>query len=210
MAPKKQHEKNILNTTPLPKTSPWRQVFPCDPQHASIAATTGILQTLNRTELEGVIGHEISHIINYDTRLMTVVSILIGILSSLINFAYWNGGRFSRRRDNEERGNIGSLLMVVGLVSLIIGPLIAQLIQLAISRQREFLADANSVKLTRQPGGLISALKKISSNPQFSHANQATSTMYIANPFGSAGKLSGLFLTHPPVADRIAALENMM
>lgn len=180
-----------------------------DPKHAVICATTGLLSKLSRTELEGVIGHELSHVRNYDIRLMTIVSVLIGTLSIFINLAsrsmFWGGGRRSR---DDNQGS--QLLAILGIVMIIFAPIIAQLIQLAISRRREFDADAGSVLITRQPGGLISALKKISSDPNIMEsASTATASLYINNPF-KGNKLASLFSTHPPIADRIKALEEMM
>ncbi|HEX8923551.1 MAG TPA: M48 family metalloprotease [Patescibacteria group bacterium] len=179
-----------------------------DPEHAVVCATTGLLERLNRTELEGVIAHELSHVKNYDTRLMMIVSILIGTVSILINFAnqsLW----FGRGRDREDRGG-GGILMIFGLILIIFAPIIAQLIQLAISRRREYLADASAVKLTRQPQGLIDALQKISDDPSpMESASTATASLYIENPF-KGNKLASLFSTHPPIEDRIRALQEMM
>lgn len=177
-----------------------------DPEHAVVCATTGLLEKLDRTELEGVIAHELSHIKNYDIRLMTIVSILIGTLSLLINMT----GRhrlFNRSNDDNKAGGI---LMLLGLVLIIFAPIIAQLIQLAISRRREYFADAGSVMTTRQPSGLISALKKISADSnQLKTASTATASLYISNPF-KGQKLASLFSTHPPIESRIKALEEMM
>lgn len=180
-----------------------------DPKHAVICATTGLLDKLDRTELEGVIGHELSHIKNYDILLMTLVSVLIGTLSILTNLSsrkmLWGGND----RDNNDRNNSG-ILMIIGFVLIIFAPIIAQLIQLAISRRREYFADASSVSLTRQPSGLISALEKINSdtNP-LKQASTATASLYISNPF-KGNKLASMFSTHPPITDRIQALKNMM
>lgn len=178
-----------------------------DPKHAIVCATTGLLNKLDRTELEGVIGHELSHVKNYDTRLMTIVSILIGTLSILINISsrsFLFGGGRDRDREN------GGILAIVGIIMIIFAPIIAQLIQLAISRRREYFADASSVMLTRQPSGLISALKKISQDPNLLEtASTATASLYINDPF-KGNKLASMFSTHPPIADRIKALEAMM
>ena len=175
-----------------------------DPDHAVICATTGLLSKLNRTELEGVVAHELSHIKNYDIRLMTIVSILIGTLSILINIS--SRSLFFRSRDNDRNSN--GLMAVLGIVMIIFAPIIAQLIQLAISRRREFLADASAVMLTRQPGGLINALKKISADPNImTSASTATASLYINNPF-KGNKIASLFSTHPPIEDRIKALEG--
>jgi heat shock protein HtpX len=177
-----------------------------DPQHAIVCATTGLLKKLDRTELEGVIGHELSHIKNYDIRLMTIVSILIGTLSILINMS--SRSFFFRSRDRDREG--GGILAIIGIIMIIFAPIIAQLIQLAISRRREFFADASSVMLTRQPSGLISALKKISNDPGImTQASTATASLYICNPF-KGNKIASMFSTHPPIADRIKALEDMM
>lgn len=187
-----------------------------DPQHAVICATTGILARLNRTELEGVIGHEISHITNYDIRLMSIVTVLIGIVTLLgdwlIRATWWGGGRGNRER--EEGGNAGAVIFALGIIFALLSPLIAQLIQLAISRRRELLADASSVKLTRQPEGLITALKKLDSDTEpLEAANKATAHLYIVNPLknrtDAIGWFSGLFNTHPPISERIRLLEQM-
>ncbi len=185
-----------------------------DPDHAVICATTGLLDKLNRTELEGVIAHELSHIRNYDTRLMSVVAVLVGIIALMGDFLLranlWGG----RRRD-KEGGDMGAIFMVLGLIFAILSPIISQLIQLAISRRREFLADAGSVELTRQPSGLISALEKISKDMEpLEAANKATAHLYIVNPLrgkghGAVGWFSGLFNTHPPMTERIKALQKM-
>lgn len=177
-----------------------------DPKHAVVCATTGLLNKLNRTELEGVIAHELSHIKNYDILLMTLVSVLIGTLSILINLTnrkiFWDN-------DDDNRNNSG-IFAIIGLLLIIFAPIIAQLIQLAISRRREYLADASSVSLTHQPSGLIEALKKISSDENLlKQASTATAPLYISNPF-KGNKLASMFSTHPPVEDRIKALESMM
>lgn len=185
-----------------------------DPKHAVICATTGILEKLNRTELEGVIGHELSHVANYDTRLMSIVTVLVGLIALLgdwfLRASFW--GR-SRRSDNEDKGG-AAIFMVVGFLFAILSPIIAQLIQLAISRRREFLADASSVKLTRQPSGLISALKKLGADHEpLEAANKATAHLYIVNPFkgvhGALDNFAKLFNTHPPLPERIKILEQM-
>lgn len=184
-----------------------------DPAHATICATSGLLAKLNRTELEGVIGHEMSHVANYDTRLMSIVVVLVGLVTLLgdwlLRMSFFGGGR-----RNRDEGDSGGIFILLGLVFALLSPIIAQLIQLAISRRREYLADANSVKLTRQPSGLISALKKLGADREpLEAANKATAHLYIVNPFkgihGALDRLSGLFDTHPPLPDRIKALEQM-
>lgn len=187
-----------------------------DPKHAAMCATTGLLSALNRTELEGVIGHELSHIGNYDTRLMSIVSILVGSITLLgdwfLRSMFWGGG--GRDRDDDRKGG-NQLFLILGIVFAILSPIIAQLIQLAISRRREFLADASSAKLTRQPGGLISALQKLSQDREpLEVANKATAHLYITNPFkgvhGQLDQFAKLFNTHPPIQDRIKALSGML
>lgn len=184
-----------------------------DIDHAVVCVTTGLLDKLDRTELEGVIAHEISHIRNYDMRLMSIVAVLVGMLTLLGDWLLRSRFR-SRNRSDGEGGNIGAILMIVGIILALLSPLIAQLIQLAISRRREFLADAGSAMITRQPSGLISALKKIASDREpLEAANKATAHLYIENPFkekqADVGRFSNLFNTHPPVAERIKALEGL-
>lgn len=185
-----------------------------DPKHAVICATTGLLEKLDRTELEGVVAHEMTHVRNYDTLLMSLVAVMVGLVALLGDWfmrMMWFGGR---RRD--DRSEAGSIFLILGIVFAILSPVIATLIQLAISRRREFMADAGSVEETRQPEGLIDALKKISDDPAPLHsANKATAHLFIVNPIkekghGSVGWLAGLFNTHPPIAERIKALQKMM
>ncbi len=187
-----------------------------DPKHAVVCATSGLLDKLSRTELEGVIGHELTHVRNYDIRLSALVSVLVGMIALLgdwfLRMSYFGGGR--RRRSDDEGGNAGAIFVVLGLIFAILSPIIGQLIQLAISRRREFQADAGAVEITHQPDGLISALKKISGDDEpLEAANKATAHLYIVNPFkgghGAVGMLAGLFNTHPPIQDRIKALEKM-
>lgn len=188
-----------------------------DQDHAVICATTGILQKLDRSELEGVCSHELSHIKNYDVRLMTIVAVMVGMLTLLgdmfFRSMWWGRGR-SR---NDEGGNAQAIFFVVGLIFAIISPIIGQLIQLAISRRREFLADASGALMTRYPEGLARALEKISADREpLEAANRATAHLYIVSPFrpnvrGEQGKitwLTKLFMTHPPVEERIKALRS--
>lgn len=187
-----------------------------DPDHAVVAATTGLLHKLNRSELEGVIAHELSHIMNYDTRLMAVVSVLVGSIALLADF-FLRASFWGRGSDDRKSGQLGAILLVVGLVFAILSPIIAQLIQLAISRRREFMADAGAVELTRQPGGLISALQKISADQEpLEVANKATAHLYITNPLkdhkrkgDAVGWFANLFNTHPPLELRLKALKEM-
>jgi len=183
------------------------------PEKAVVCATRGLLEKLDRTELEGVVAHELSHIRNYDTLLMSVVSVLVGSVSLLADM-FLRGGFY--RNDRKEREGISSLILMMGVLFAIISPLIAQLIRLAISRRREFLADASAVAITRQPSGLISALYKISKDSEpLEVANKATAHLFIVNPFkekahGAVDWFSGLFNTHPPIEERIKALEKMV
>lgn len=184
-----------------------------DPEHAAIAVTTGLLDKLDRTELEGVIGHEMSHIADYDTLLMTITVVLVGTVALVSDWMLrsfiWGGRR--RSRNVGGGGQAGMILMVVALVLAILSPLIAQLIRLAISRKREFLADANGARLTRYPEGLASALEKIAADREpLEVANKATAHLYIENPLKEhAGGMNRLFSTHPPVEERVAALRSM-
>lgn len=186
-----------------------------DPEHAVICATTGLLQKLDRTELEGVLAHELSHIRNYDTRLMSIVSVLVGMVALLADWFLRIGYRSGRVRERE-RGQMGAIFLILGLIFAILSPIIAQLIQLTISRRREFTADASAVSITRQPQGLISALKKISQDHEpLEEANKATAHLYFVNPFkekieGGVGWFANLFNTHPPVEERIKALQKML
>jgi heat shock protein HtpX len=182
-----------------------------DKNHAVIAVTRGLLQKMNRTELEGVVSHELSHVGNRDILLSTVVVVLVGLVALIshwfLRFSFWGGAR--RGRDNRQGGQIGVILALIGIILAILSPLIASLIQLAISRKREFLADANGALLTRYPEGLASALEKIAADPTpLRAANQATAHLYIANPF-KGKKITNLFLTHPPIEERIKILRGM-
>jgi len=186
-----------------------------DPDHAVICATRGLLQKLSRTELEGVIAHEMSHVRNYDTRLQSLVAVMVGMVALLgdwfLRISWWGGDRSDDQKDS---GALGAIFIILGIVFAIASPFIAQLIQLAISRRREFLADSGSVTITKQPSGLISALKKISVDAvPLRTANKATAHLYIVNPLGKGGmakRFSGLFNTHPPVEERIKALQTML
>lgn len=210
--------ENLAITAGLPKpklyiisdTAPNAFATGRNAKHASVAVTEGLLATLDRGELEGVLAHELSHIGNRDILLQSVVAVMVGFISILADMftrsLWWGGGH----RDNDNRGS--NVLMIIGLVFIILSPIIATLIQLAISRKREYLADASGALLTRYPEGLANALRKIASyRAPMHHASNATAHMYIANPFG-AKALSGiahLFQTHPPVEKRIKALTDM-
>jgi heat shock protein HtpX len=177
-----------------------------DPKHSSIALTTGIIEGLENEELEGVIAHELSHVKNYDIRLMMIVIVCVGVIALMADWL--TRSIFWRSRGDNDRGN-NAVFMIIGLVLAILSPIFAKLIQLAISRKREYLADASGALLTRYPEGLARALEKISSQKKaLKHANKATAHLYIANPFGSE-KMANLFSTHPPIATRISALRSM-
>lgn len=180
-----------------------------DPKHAVVCATTGILAMLNKTQLEGVIAHELSHIKNYDIRLAGVVAILVGFVAIAANF-------FMRSlwfKSDDDRNNSSAIFLVIGLVFAILSPIVATLIQLAVSRKRELLADASGALLTRYPEGLAEALEIISKNPQpLRRASNATAHLYIVNPFkdkSSKTWFAGLFNTHPPIEERIKILRSM-
>ena len=187
-----------------------------DPENAVVCATTGLINQLNKTELEAVVAHELTHIRNYDIRLMSVVSVLVGIIALLGDWFLRMGLMGGGRRSEKKSGQIGALIMVLGIVFALLSPIIAQLIQLSISRRREFMADAGSVELTRQPSGMISALKKISGDREvLEAANKATAHLYITNPFkhkvkGGVGWFAGLFNTHPPINERVKVLQEML
>ena len=185
-----------------------------DPKHASITVTSGLRKNLNREEIEGVVAHEMSHIKNYDIRLMMLVVILVGIIALLSDFmlrSFWWGPRTNR--DNS-RGSGGLLLVMVliGFILAILAPIIAQLIKFSVSRQREYLADSSGAFLTKNPRGLANALRKIKGDKdvQVDSANKATAHLWIENPLRNiGGKINNLFSTHPPIQDRIKRLESM-
>lgn len=179
-----------------------------NPEHGVICFTTGILSTLNRAELEGVAAHELSHIGNRDTLIATVVVILVGFVALVADwFRHW--AWFGGNRDNDNKGQFQVILMIVAIVLSLLAPLATTLMQLAISRKREFLADASGALLTRYPEGLASALEKISGDKELLEAaNRATASLYIANPFKGV-KVAKYFMTHPPIEERIAVLREM-
>lgn len=183
-----------------------------NPENSVICITTGLLEKMDYYELEGVVAHELSHIKNYDIRLSAVVSVMVGFIVILADWVsralFWGRGR-----DDDNRGN--PILMLIGLICLILAPIFGQLMQLALSRRREYLADASAVELTRNPDGLISALQKLDADPnELKTANNSTAHMYIVSPFkanardGKKRKTS-LFSTHPSIQDRIEAIRNL-
>ena len=185
-----------------------------NPQNSVICVTTGLLEKLDYYELEGVIAHELSHIKNYDIRLSAVISVMVGFMVILTDWVsralFWGRGR-----DNDDNNNGNPILMLIGLICLLLAPIFGQLMQLALSRRREFLADASAVELTRNPDGMISALQKLDSDPnELRTANNSTAHMYIVSPFKSnlkngKKKKTSLFSTHPSIDDRIEAIKNL-
>lgn len=181
-----------------------------DPQHAVVAATTGLLDIMNKDELEGVIAHELSHVGNYDIRLMAIVVVLVTVVTVLshffLRFTFWGGG------DNDnDNGQAGLVFLAIGLVTALLAPLAATIVQLAVSRRREYLADASGALLTRYPEGLASALRKIEASKPMQTGSPATAHLYFASPFrgGASNFVANLFSTHPPIGDRIAKLDVM-
>ena len=185
-----------------------------NPQNSVICVTTGLLDIMDYYELEGVVAHELSHIKNYDIRLSAVVSVMVGFIVMLTDWVsralFWGRGR-----DNDRESSGNPILMLIGLICLILAPIFGQLMQLALSRRREFLADASAVELTRNPDGLISALQKLDADThQLKTANNSTAHMYIVDPFKAhlkdgKKKKTSLFSTHPSIEDRIEAIRNL-
>lgn len=203
----------MVGKVPMPKVyiiddpSPNAFATGPNPQHAAVAATTGLLERLNREELEGVIGHEISHIRNYDIRLQSTALALSSVISYLANLGvnsfFW--GRINRDDDDNQSA---ILALIFSILTLILGPLAATFAQMALSRNREYLADAGSVELTRNPQGLIDALRAISDSEPMRNANTSSASLYIADPFKKSS-WTHLFDTHPPIEKRIERLEHM-
>jgi heat shock protein HtpX len=178
-----------------------------DPKHASIAITTGAIQKLENEELEGVVAHELSHVKNYDIRFMMLVAVLVGAVSILAQIFFRSGRVFGGRRSSKD--NAAGVFFIIGIVLAILSPIIAELIKLAISRKREFLADASGSLLSRYPEGLARALEKIQAeNMPMQRASDATAHLFLANPFKASG-LKSLFATHPPIEERIKRLRQM-
>jgi heat shock protein HtpX len=183
-----------------------------DPDHAVICVTTGLLEMMDRTELEGVLAHEMSHVKNYDIRFMMLVAVLVGAIALMADWFWWSGrlGGF-RSRDSENSGQLGMIFFVIGIALAILAPISAMLIQAAISRRREYLADASGAMMTRFPEGLANALAKIEKDEEpLASANKATAHLFISNPLREhGGSLNSLFDTHPPIEDRIERLREM-
>ncbi|GEL15298.1 zinc metalloprotease HtpX [Pediococcus cellicola] len=208
----------LVGKVPMPKVyiiddpSPNAFATGNDPKHAAVAVTSGIMQRLNREEMEGVLGHEISHVRNYDIRLQTIALALSAAISMLVNIgmhSFWWGGGRRRNNNDSEGGSAQIILLILSVVLIILGPIAASIAQMALSRNREYLADASSVELTRNPQGLIHALEKISDSQPMQAADPTSSALYISDPLRKKGGISHLFDTHPPIADRIARLEKM-
>ena len=183
-----------------------------NPQNAAVAATSGLIQVMNREELEAVMGHEVSHIRNYDIRISTIAVALASAITMLSSMAgrmmFWGGGG-RKRSNNRDSGGLEIVLLLISLLAIILAPLAATLVQLAISRQREFLADAASVELTRNPQGMINALLKLeNSEPMQRPVDDASAALYINEPKKESG-LQKLFYTHPPISERVERLRNM-
>lgn len=183
-----------------------------DPQHSAVAATTGLLQIMNREELEGVMGHEMSHVRNYDIRLQTIALALSAAITALVNFAgnfWWFGG--GRRSDDDDDSTIGIFAIIGSILLIILAPLAASIAQMALSRNREYLADAGAVELTRNPHGLISALQKLQNAQPMKNVAPSSSSLYISDPELNRRhkRFAHLFDTHPPLDERIARLEEM-
>ncbi|HEX5396970.1 MAG TPA: M48 family metallopeptidase [Candidatus Limnocylindria bacterium] len=187
-----------------------------DPRHASITATTGLLAKMDREELQGVIAHEMSHVRNYDIRFTLLVGVLVGAVALLadwfLRFTFWGGGRRSSSDNNRGGGGGAAILFLLAIVLAVLAPLISRLVQLAVSRRRESLADVSGVELTRNPLGLASALQKIAADPEVLEvANRATQHLYIVNPIKSFEKRSkSMWDTHPPIAERVKVLEGLV
>jgi heat shock protein HtpX len=213
-------ELALAANVPMPKvyiiddTAPNAFATGRDPEHASVAITSGLLEKLDREELQGVIGHELSHVRNYDIRFALLVGVLVGSIALLadffLRFTFWGGGRRSSNREGGSNG-LQAIMFVVAIVLAILAPIASRLVQLADNRQREYLADASSVALTRNPHGLERALAKISEDQEVLEvANRATQHMYITNPFKKFEERSkGLFSTHPATLDRINRLREL-
>jgi heat shock protein HtpX len=212
-------EMSIAANVPMPKvyiiddTAPNAFATGRDPKHASVAVTTGLLEKLDREELQGVIGHELSHVRNFDIRFALVVAVMVGVIAILadffLRFTFWGGGR-SRDREGGG-GGAQAVVFILAIVLAILAPLISRFIQLAVSRQREYLADASGVELTRNPYGLERALAKISADPEVLEvANRGTQHLYFTNPIKKfEQRSSNLMSTHPAIVDRINRLRQL-
>ena len=210
-------EMTIAANVPMPRvyliddTAPNAFATGRDPKHASVAITTGLLQKLDREELQGVMAHELSHVRNFDIRFSVMVGVLVGSIAMLadffLRFTFWGGGG-SRNRDRGGGGGLQVIVLIVAIVLAVLAPIVARLVQMAVSREREYLADAAGVELTRNPYGLQRALAKIALDPEpLEVANRATQHLYFENPIRKLGGTSALFSTHPPTLERINRLR---
>jgi heat shock protein HtpX len=214
-------EMSLAGGTPMPKvyiiedTAPNAFATGRDPKHASVAITTGLLQKLDREELQGVIAHELGHVRNYDIRFALLVAVLVGSIALLadffLRFTFWGGGRGRSRDRDGGGGGLAAIMFIVAIVLAILAPIIARFVQLAVSRQREYLADASSVELTRNPRGLERALAKIAGDREVLEvANRATQHLYFTNPIKKFEERStSMFSTHPAIVDRINRLRQL-
>jgi heat shock protein HtpX len=215
-------EMSLAGGQPMPKvyviddTAPNAFATGRDPKHASVAATTGLLQKMDREELQGVIAHEMSHVGNYDIRFTLLVGVLVGSIALLadwfLRYTFWfGGGRRGRDSDRGGGGGLAAILFILAIVLAIVAPIIGRLVQLAVSRRREALADVSAVELTRNPIGLARALRTISDDPEVLEvANRATQHLYIVNPIKSfEERAKSMWDTHPPIAERIATLQAL-
>ena len=201
----------------VPEAAPNAFATGRDPEHASIAVTKGLLDTMNRVELEGVIGHELAHVVDRDMLVGTIVATVVGagiLLAEFFMRSWWWGGLGGRRGDDRGGGGAALPLFIVGFVLLALAPILGQVIKLAVSRNREYLADAQGVLLTRYPPGLIDALRKLEASPTAMHsANNATAHLWLNQPSRfegeRTGRLESLLSTHPPIAERIRRLQEM-
>lgn len=209
-------ELSIAARVPMPKVyiihdpSPNAFATGIKPEKGAVAFTTGLLETLNREELAGVVAHELAHIRNYDIRLMTICVALVGVIALIANFGsrmlFYGGGRNRRNQKSHP------VLMIIAVLFVILAPMVSQFVKLAVSRNREYLADATAVEFTRNPTGLINALRKISADPRdVKNAQEATAAMYISRPLGKKQnkRSSHLWSTHPPIESRIERLQQM-
>lgn len=181
-----------------------------NPEHAVICVTTGLLEKMDKYELEGVLAHELSHIKNYDILLSTVVSVFAGFVVMVSDFVLRYGFRRRRSRDNDDNNPLELIILVIGLIFIILSPIFTKLIQLAVSRKREYLADSTAIEFTRNPNGLISALRKLQNDTSsMQNVSNATAHMYINDPNKKKREKEDLFSTHPPISERIARLEHI-
>jgi len=215
------HELTLAANLPMPRiyviddTAPNAFATGRDPRHASVAITTGLLEKLDREELQGVMGHELSHVQNYDIRFALLVAVLVGSIALMsdffLRFSFWGGMSRSRRDDRGGGGGLQAVMYIVALALAVLAPIASRLVQLAVNRQREYLADSSSVQLTRNPYGIERALAKIAEDQEVLEvANRATQHMYFTNPIKRFEERSkGLFSTHPPTLERINRLREL-